>query len=238
MATPETIAADLAAVKVEVPAMTDKDWNAKPQAGSTIYEDDKSFGKICPELDSLEYIRGDKVVVGHEGKTTVLLFWAKFAKGDYTTIVGLNRLVALFPDVQFVGVSVDAEKKDAESFVKKIGTAMAEISIDSLDVDYSLAWDSGKVVKESFRKACVTLALGASAVFVIDAKEKIVWREQFGQGYEPKKGQLAEQIRRHLAGEELLKNGPTPVVEDDSDGEDPNEGIDMGDDDYDSDLGF
>lgn len=115
---------------------------------------------------------------------------------------------------------------------------MPEIYIDNLVCDYPLAWDNGKVVKEAFRKTAALMTLTASAIFVVGGNEKIVWREQFGPGYPPKMGQLGEQLRRHLAGEKLLSNGDKPVVEEGSDDEDPNDGIDMGDDDYDSDLGF
>jgi hypothetical protein len=65
-------------------------------------------------------------------KVTVVLFWAKFAKGDYTTIAGVSELAkrwAGVDSVQFVGVSVDPDKEDAVSIVKKIGTTMPEIQI-------------------------------------------------------------------------------------------------------------
>ena len=110
-----------------------------------------------------------------------------------------------------------------------------EIYIDSLDVSYPLAWDNGKAVKEAYRKVAGMMSLGASACFVVDGAGNVVWREQFGQGHAPHQGQLGEQIRRTLTGEELLKNGSKPVEED---GEDEEE-LDMaGADDYDSDLGF
>ena len=70
---------------------------------------------------------------------------------------------------------------------------------------------------------------------MVDGAGTIVWREQFGQGHAPHQGQLGEQIRRTLAGESLLKNGPKPAEE--AEGEE--EELDMGGaDDYDSDLGF
>ena len=68
---------------------------------------------------------------------------------------------------------------------------------------------------------------------MVDGAGTIVWREQFGQGHAPHQGQLGEQIRRTIAGEELLKNGTKPAEEE----EEEEEGV--GDyDDYDSDLGF
>lgn len=54
----------------------------------TTYSDDASLGKAAPSLGSLEYIQGNPVSLG-DGKITVILFFAKFAKGDYTTVRAL-----------------------------------------------------------------------------------------------------------------------------------------------------
>lgn len=208
---------------------------ATPPEAYMTYEDDAAIGKDAPSIDSVEYVKGDPIKLG-DGKVSVVTFFAKFAKGDYTTVVGVSKLADAFPDVQFLGISVDPAKGDAEGFLKKIGTSMPEIYVASLDVNYPLAWDAGKAVKEEYRKAAGMMALGASACFVVDGSGKIVWREQFGQGHPPSKGQLGEQIRRAVAGEELLKNGPKPKTEEDDEEE---EEMEMGgDDDYDSDLGF
>ena len=193
-------------------------------------------GKPCPSLETLEWVKGGPVAVGG-GKLSVVVFCAKFAKGDYTTVQGCSVLQEKYPDVQFFGVFTDPAKSDTEGFVKKIGTSMPEIYIDELKVAFPIAWDNGKTVKEGFRKEAAMGALGASATFVIDGEGVIVWREQFGQGYAPdKKGQLDEQIRRLIAGEELIKNGPKPAAEEE---ESEEEEMAMGgDDDYDDDLGF
>ena len=85
------------------------------------YEDDVCLGKDCPALSTLVYVKGEPVEVGG-GKNTVIVFFAKFAKGDYTTVQGITELSKQFPDVQFLAISVDPTKDDAESFLKKIGT--------------------------------------------------------------------------------------------------------------------
>merc|ERR1711935_211551 len=99
---------------------------------------------------------------------------------------------------------------DAKSFLKKMGTAMPELDVKKMLANYPLAWD-------------------------VDKTGKVLWREQFGQGYAPKKGQLREQLRRHCGGEGMLSNGKKPVDEESD--EDLAEGAEM-DCDYDSDLGF
>jgi len=188
----------------------------------------------APAIDSLVYIKDGPVAYSSE-KPTVICFWAKFAKGDYTTIVGVSDIADDFKEqANFVGISVDPNVDDAKGFLKKMGTAMPELDVKKCNANYPLAWDEDKKVKNAFMKACRLNSLGASATFIVDKKGNFIWREQFGQGYAPKKGQLREQLRRHCAGESLLSNGLKPVDEDDD--EDLADG-DM-DCDYDSDLGF
>jgi len=197
-------------------------WRAEPKKmpkevaeAYRTYSDDGALGKDAPALDTLEYIQGGPVAYSSD-KPTVIVFWAKFAKGDYTTVVGVSEICDDFKEqAQFLGVSVDPNVDDAKSFLKKIGTAMPELDVKKLVVPYALAFDAGKAVKNAFMKACGLNSLGASATFIVDKKGKILWREQFGQGYAPKKGQLREQLRRHCGGEGLLSNGKKPVEEED-----------------------
>ena len=51
------------------------------------------------------------------------------------------------------------------------------------------------------------------------------------QMYLPSRGQLEEQIRRLLAGEELLTNGPPPVEEEDEEINQSGTDVDSGDSD-------
>eukprot|EP00041_Stephanoeca_diplocostata_P016271 m.319979 g.319979 ORF g.319979 m.319979 type:complete len:627 (-) comp20312_c1_seq1:199-2079(-) len=206
-----------------------------PSEAYTTYADDAALGKPAPSLDTLEYIKGDPIKLGN-GKVTLIQIFAKFAKGDYTTVQGVSDIAAKFGDrAQYLGISIDPAKEEAESFIKKIGTSMPEIYIDNLTVPYPLAWDQGKTVKEAFRKLSGLMALGQSATFLVDGNSVIVWREQFGQGYPPAKGQLEEQLRRLLKGETLLNNGPNPKQADE---EDEEEEMDVGDVDSDDDLGL
>ena len=216
-------------------------WRAEPKKmpkevteAYRTYSDDGALGKDAPALDTLEYIKDGPVAYSSD-KPTVIVFWAKFAKGDYTTVVGVSEICDDFKEqAQFLGISVDPNVDDAKSFLKKMGTAMPELDVKKLVAPYPLAWDAGKAVKNAFMKTCGLNSLGASATFIVDKKGKILWREQFGQGYAPKKGQLREQLRRHCGGEGMLSNGKKPVEEEDD--EDLADG-DM-DCDYDSDLGF
>ena len=138
--------------EVEVPFAT-------PPPAYMTFDDDASIGKPAPPIDSVEYVKDGPVALGG-GKVSVVTFFAKFAKGDYTTVVGVTKLAEAFPTVNFVGISIDPEKGDAVAFLKKLGTSMPEIYIDSLDVVYPLAWDNGKVVKEAYRKVAGMMSLG------------------------------------------------------------------------------
>lgn len=199
-----------------------------------VYADDSALGKSAPSLETLVYVKGEPVQLGG-GKNTLVLFWAKFAKGDYGTVCSVSDLQAQFPELQVVGISADPEQEQVESFVKKLGTAMPEINVPELKADFALAYDPDKKVKTAFQKATGLVSVGASACFLVDGSGTIVWREQFSQGHLLEKGQITEQTRRLLAGEPLLSNGPRPKDDDDSDDESD---MDMGGPDSDDEDGL
>jgi alkyl hydroperoxide reductase subunit AhpC len=201
----------------------------------TIYEDDVSFGKRAPSLGTAEPIKGTPPTLGE--KPTLVMFFAKSHKGDYTTIVDVSDLADKYGEfANFVGIGIDADKKDTEGLLKKVGKAMPNEYIPEFRVNFPLVWDAGKECKEAYRNVAKVMTITPSACFLVDTDKKIVWREQFGQGYEPRKGQIGEQLRRLIMGEELIKNGPTPVADESDDEE---EEMAMGDgSEEDSDLGF
>ena len=212
------------------PIVPEHDWQIRTMDMYLTYDNDKALGRPAPALDSVEYFKGEPVALGG-GKLTVVMFFGKFAKGDYTTIDGCGKLSEVFPTVQFVGIALDPKKEDAEKFLAKIGTEMKENSIKKMTCPFPLAWDAGKTAKTAYS----ALGLVApSSIYVVGGDGNIVWREQFGQGYSPpKKGQLREQLYQLVTGGALLKNGDPPVVSDDE------EEMDLGgEDDYDDDLGF
>ena len=84
----------------------------------TVWDDDAALGKQAPSLENLSwkkdgpYNYGDKPI-------TVVGFWAKFAKGDYTTLNAWNFLQRKYADkgVQFVGVSRDIKEGDCDNLL-------------------------------------------------------------------------------------------------------------------------
>ena len=71
------------------------------------------------------------------GKPCAVMFWGKYAKGDYRTMVHVSYLMRALPELQVLGVSCDAAKEDCEAMLKKNGTAMPTQSIDELIFDMS-----------------------------------------------------------------------------------------------------
>jgi len=198
-----------------------------------IYDDDAAIGKKAPTLGTLDYIKGEPVVMG-KGKPVCIVFWSKAYKGDYTTLRDVSKIHDVFgDDIQFLGIGIDPTKEDAESFLKKIGTKMPEIYIKQpLKVNFPLAYDTELELKGAFKATAEMLSLGASAVFLVDGDRRIVWREQFAPapGHMVAKGLLQEQCRRLILGEALVSCGARPVEE-----EEEEEEMDMGggDDDFD-----
>ena len=111
------------------------------------------------------------------GKPCAVLFWGKYAKGDYRTMVHVSYLMRALPELQVLGVSCDAAKEDCEAMLKKNGTAMPTQSIDELIFDMSLAFDEGKKVKEAF--AAIGKAPAPGFLFLFDKNGVLVWKEVF-----------------------------------------------------------
>ncbi len=118
-------------------------------------------------------------------------------------------------------MSLDAAEQDVRGYASKIGTAMPELDVASLDISYALAFDAGKTVKTAFQTIAGLLTIGSGFAFLVDTRGTIVWREAFTRSFMPSKaGQLRSQIPRVLAGlPPEYRNGPRPVAADDSDSE-------------------
>lgn len=194
------------------------------------FDTERALGKTCPGTDGLDYIQGGPVAIG-AGTPAVVVFWASFAEGDFKVLSGVAELVAGISGVDAVAVSCDATKGGAESFLAKLGTAIPTAKILNLEVAIPLAFDPSKGFRKALQEATGKPSVGVSAVFLVDAAGSIVWFEQFGQMYLPARGQLGEQIRRHLAGEELLTNGQPPAEEEDEEINQSGTDVDSGDSD-------
>lgn len=170
---------------------------------------------------------------GQDDKPTVILFFSKLAKGEYKVTEQISNIAEELKDqVNFLGLNIDASKADAAKYVSRIGEYQEAMGA-TITANFPVAWDEGKRVANQFRDLADVATIGVSNVFVVDKDGKIVWREKFSQTYEPKHGLLKEQLRRLLAGEELVKVGDAP--EDEDEDEDEGEEVVEGDDDDDDD---
>lgn len=175
-----------------------------------VYDDDACLGKLAPGVDLLKFKHGEAVEIG-KGKITAVIFWAKFAKGDFTTVNEFSRIATANPDINVIGISCDPEEEAVDKFIKKIGTFQAELGESGLTIeaDFSLAFDPGREAMRAFKAASKLMSLGVGMAYLIDTEGKIVWREQYTRG-KSTVGQFEEQLARLQKGTELLSNGNAP----------------------------
>lgn len=196
------------------------------------FSDAKGLGEALPDLSSLTYVKGEPVEPG-DGPLCVF-FWAKYAKGDYRTMVHFSYLKRALPELATLAISCDAEEADAAAMLKKMNTAMPTQSLDELIFEYPLAFDGGKTVRDAFAAFGKPPAPGFAFLF---HGGKLVWKEVFTSSWALKQGQFAEQCALLLAGAPLLDNGPRPAPDDDDEDEeavtaDVGDIPGVGDDDY------
>lgn len=195
-----------------------------------VYDDDDSLGKQAPSIDNLVYHKGEKVSYSN-AKFTVVGFWGKFAKGDYSTLNSWSHLERKYRSkgVQFLGISRDRKEGDVVKFCGRLGTFMRELGERgiTLGATFPLAFDPDTEVGEAFRKLSGLMSLAVGMAYVIDPSGKILWREQFSRGAAPA-NQLEAQLDLLTSGKSVaLTNGNEPDEddEDEDDGEGTVQGV-------------
>lgn len=226
-----------AAAKKAAPAAAAAAGGAKPYHGNEIpddkktYSDEAIFGQKLPGFESVDWLQGKDEALASisKGKVTCVIFWGKYAKGDYKLCVHASDLNTRFPNVQFIGVSCDAEKEDAEKLLTKIGKAMPEQAIDSFQLNFPSCYDPGKKFNSGIKRIGMYGSVGPGMSLIIDSYNNVVWKEQFSAAWFMPQGQFEEQLRRVEAGEKLMDNGARP-----DDGEDEEITCDVGGDEFDA----
>ena len=191
----------------------------------TIWDDDAALGAKAPSLENLKwkkdgpYNYGDKPI-------TVVGFWAKFAKGDYTTLNAWNFLQRKYADkgVQFVGVSRDIKEADCDKFISRLGSFLRELGEKGITTctAYPLAYDPERALGDTFQKLSQIMSLPVGMCYVVDAQGVIQWREQFSRGGSPM-AQLEGQLDLLVEGKPVAKlngNEPEEEEEEEEEGED------------------
>ena len=154
------------------------------------FSNDKGLGSAFPDVSQAVLLKGE--APDFDAGPVVLLFWAKYAKGDYRTMVHFSYLVRTIPGLQVYGISCDAEEADATAMLKKMGTAMPTQSLDELLFDYTLAYDAGSAVKKSIMETCGLNTIAPGFAFLYDKSKNMVWKEVFTSSWALKQGQFAE----------------------------------------------
>jgi len=197
------------------------------------FSDDGIIGTKLPDLEGLDWLQqGDEAKAAIKtGKPMVIVFWGKYAKGDYKLLCHFSDLNDRSPDATFIGIACDAEKEDAEKLFTKIGKAMPEQGIDSFTLNFPSAYDPGKKVNSAFKRNAMLSSIGPGFCMIIDRMGTVVWKEQFTSSWFLAQGQFEEQLRRYVEGEKLLNNGPRPEGE----GDDEEEiSVEVGGDEFDA----
>lgn len=179
------------------------------------FSDEAVLGQKLPELNLLDWLQDgakEEATSGvAKGKNIVVVFWGKYAKGDYKFCCHASDLNNRYPDVQFIGVSCDAERADAEKLLKKNGTAMAEQAIDSFEINFPSAYDKDKKFNKSIQTIGMWGSVGPGMSLIVNSMGTVVWKEQFSAAWFMPQGQFEEQLRRLGEAEKLMDNGKRPV---------------------------
>ena len=84
------------------------------------------------------------------------------------------------------------------------------------DCTFPLAFDPNNSARDAFKAMQGKNGVQTPCLFLFDATGKCVWTERFSKAANwssvPTPQQSAEQIRRFLAGEELIDNGETEIA--------------------------
>ena len=83
-------------------------------------EDTDLKGRAAPVFSLPLFEGGTFQLEKFRGKPVVLSFWASWCGPCRFELPELSRIQTLYPDVAFVAVNVDREKKDAERFLSRV----------------------------------------------------------------------------------------------------------------------
>jgi hypothetical protein len=203
------------------------------------YDDDRFIGKKLPNLDDLDWFQGEEAAIAalSSPDVKVILFWAKFAKGDWLTIQQFENLQAKYPTVNFLGISCDPKESECKKILAKAnGGDFPEINLFKFNYTFPAAFDAEGKVKKRFMKLGQIQVLGAGTAFIIDKFQNIVWKEFINMTHLLENNQFVDQldliVENRGSAKTFVKNGPTP--EDDASEEEIAGGDDTAGDDLDA----
>jgi thiol-disulfide isomerase/thioredoxin len=124
----------------------------------------QKIGSAAASLDSLTYVKGDKVDISNTDNVYVVEFWATWCPPCRASIPHLTKVQKTFKDknVVIVGISNETEAK-VKPFVDRMGDKM----------DYVVALDPGRKVSKGYMEAFGVRGI-PHAFIVKDAK--VAWQ--------------------------------------------------------------
>ena len=80
--------------------------------------------------------------------------------------------------VEFLGISCDPKKEEAEKILKKAnGEDYGELNMTNFRYTFPAAYDPDRKVNKKFMKLGGLSSMGAGYAFIIDKFQTIVWKE-------------------------------------------------------------
>jgi hypothetical protein len=157
----------------------DASGNVIPEKKLT-YSDDPILGTKLPDLGSLQWFQGEKEALDalSSPKVKVVLFWAKFAKGDWHAIQQFEIMSKKYPGVDFLGISCDPSLDTAGGILDDAnGGDYTDINLYKFKYTFPAAFDPDRKVNSAFRKQAGMSSMGAGWAFIVDKFQTIVWKE-------------------------------------------------------------
>jgi thiol-disulfide isomerase/thioredoxin len=140
-------------------------------SGSWVQAQGLRIGDPAPKLEVKFFVKGEPVKAFEPGKNYVVEFWATWCGPCIVSIPHLTELQKKYPDVTFIGVSIEAKYDLVKPFVDKKGEAMS----------YRVAVDDVPQGKKDWEGAMGVSWLAAAeqdgipAAFIVNKEGKIAW---------------------------------------------------------------
>ena len=178
----------------------------------TTYDDDISFQKSVPSIETLDFVRGEKFNAVEAGKVHVFYFCAKYYKGGQFVSDEMSELSEKYPNVAFVGICADAEREQVEKFLEKKVTCL-NTGRELKNALPFFCFDANGTVRKLFSERLGGEAVSIPQGFIINQDGKIAWRQVFSQNILISQTDFEKQLNHVVAGEPLESHGMKPKVE-------------------------